>query len=112
MVALTPSQKQFILDRFFKKLDVTNWLEIANELIEKGQCVVESNKPIWTDGIGKYITIIPNDGVFEAMLYKLDLHGLLASEYFKEALGSYLNIADLELKQEQIRLGDLARLQQ
>lgn len=107
---LTPSQKQFILDRFFKRLDVTNWLEIANELIEKGQCVVESNKPIWTDGIGKYITMIPNDGVFEAVIYKLDLQGFVGSVWFKQELLDYINQASVDLMKESIRINELTTM--
>jgi len=107
---LTTHQKQFILDRFFKKLDVTNWKQIANELIETGKCVVEGKDRIWKEGIGNFIEVIPNEEVFDVMIYKFDTLRFIESEYFKDELDLYLNIAELELRQEQIRLAYLTRL--
>lgn len=109
-MTLTPSQKQFILDRFFKRLDVTNWLEIANELIEKGQCVVGGSERIWKGGIGNFIEVIQDDEAFDVMLYKLDLQGLLASDWFQDSLLAYIQDASEQLMNESIRINELTTM--
>ena len=109
-MTLTPSQKQFILDRFFKKLDVTNWLEIANELIEKGQCVVGGSERIWKGGIGNFIEVIDNEEAFDVMLYKFNLDEFLSSEMFNRELADYINQASVDLMKESIRINELTTM--
>lgn len=110
MVASTPSQKSFILDRFFKRLDIINWKEIATELLDKGQCTVGGSEHLWKGGIENFIEVIHNDGAFDVMLYKLDLKGLLASDWFQDSLLAYIQDASEQLMNESIRINELTTM--
>lgn len=107
---LTTHQKSFILDRFFKKLDVTNWKQIANELIETGKCVVEGTDRIWKEGIGNFIEVIPNEEVFDVMIYKFNLETFLQSEMFNRELTDYINQSSIDLMKESIRINELTTM--
>ncbi len=56
---LTEHQKQFLFDNFFEQQEYAGWKSIANNLLEKGSCVVAGSTCIWIGGIGNFMKISP-----------------------------------------------------
>lgn len=87
---LTDNQKDFILENFFKDDYYAGWKNIANSLLDKGECVVAGDKCIWSGGVGNFITTVHVDGYFGCIMYKFDLLEFLSSEWFKEIHNLYM----------------------
>jgi len=51
---ITFHQRQFLLT-FFTNHEVVGWQNIADNLLNKGQCIVAGKDCIWKGGIGNFI---------------------------------------------------------
>lgn len=104
---LTESQKNFILDNFFKHEDYAGWKNIATALIENGTCVTpntQSGFSIWRKkNIGTFIDVETADEFIDCVRYKFDLDKFLSSDWFKHVRKSYVN-------EEQIKIDAMIKI--
>ena len=91
MRILTDTQKNFILNTFFKTYDYPGWANIANRLLENGEVIVPGDKSIWSGGIGNFIKTEKTDKAIDCILYKFDLELFLESKWYNEEKSLHLN---------------------
>lgn len=88
--------KKLLLKFFEKHNNYPGWKNIAEKLIETGECIVAGNDCIWHSGIGNFIKTETAENFVDCLLYKFDLEYFKTSEWYKEI--KLLHIQ--ELKQE------------
>lgn len=89
--------KKFLLECFFKNEKFAGWRNIAENLIDSGECIVAGTNCIWKGGIGNFITLeTPSKEYIGCIKYKFDLDYFKTSLWFKETLLSYLSQKDRE----------------
>jgi hypothetical protein len=82
---VTEIQKQFVLN-FFKNEKYVGWKNIAEQLIDKGTCVVAGKEPIWRGGVGNYIKVKESEGFIDCLVYTFDIQYFLSSAWVKDCL--------------------------
>lgn len=92
MKNLTQTQKEFILEHFFRKEEIPGWRNIATKLLDNGECIVAGDGCIWNGGIGNFINLEKAQNAVDCTLYKFDLELLLSSLWFKEYHESYAKV--------------------
>ena len=75
-----------LLLRFFAKTQYAGWKNIANALIDKGECIVAGEDCIWRGGIGNFIETEKTEGLIGCLKYKFDLEYFKKSSWFEEEL--------------------------
>ena len=80
-----------LLLRFFEKKQYAGWKNIADALIDKGECVVSGETSIWWGGIGNFIETEKAEGFIDCLKYKFDLEDFKKSDWFKEQLELFLS---------------------
>lgn len=110
MKKLTKNQKEFILNNFFRDEKFAGWANIANELLDNGQCIVAGKNCIWIGGIGNFVKTESAKGLIDCLVYKFDLDYFLSSQYFINA--SNANILRLKVQMDEIvnEYGELLEL--
>ena len=88
---LTEHQRNFLLHTFFENEQFAGWKNIANNLMNKGECIVGGTEPIWKGGIGNHIETSTTESYVECLLYKFNLEEFLSSEFYKEVKDAYMN---------------------
>lgn len=83
MKVLSKYQTEFLLQHFFKDEKFAGWREIANKLLETGECIVAGSACIWYGGIGNFIETKPAEGAINCLLYKFDLDNFLTSALYE-----------------------------
>lgn len=101
MRQLTETQKEFLLEYFFKNDNFAGWKNIATSLLENGSCVVAGTNCIWCGGIGNFIKTNNAIGFVDCLIYKFDLEYFLTSAWYKE-IKSYYEL-ELEDKMEKLQ---------
>jgi hypothetical protein len=91
MKQLTKTQKDFLIEKFFKNEKFAGAKNVAEKLLEKGECIVAGEECIWRGGIGNFIKTTKADDVFGCLKYSFNLEYFMTSEFFK-------NIVDREKK--------------
>ena len=81
---LKPTQKEFIIERFFKNDAFAGWKEIAEKLLDKGKCIVAGDECIWRGGIGNFISTKPANDAYKCSEYTFKLGYFLDSSFYKE----------------------------
>lgn len=101
---LTEYQKTFLIDKFFKLNDsFIYWQNIANKLIDDGECIATGDKCIWVGGIGNFIRISKPNNLVGCIKYEFKFDEFINSEYFRVVSSQYTNNLDdtiNKLKQE------------
>ena len=90
MKELNDTQKEFLLENFFKDEKHPDWKNIATNLLEKGKCIVAGDKCIWFGGIGNFIKTSETEEAISCLLYTFDLKLFLSSQWFKQVKENYL----------------------
>ena len=83
MKQLTKIQKDFIVEMFFKNEKFAVAKNVAEKLLEKGECIVAGEDCIWRGGIGNFIKTTKADDVFGCLKYSFNLEQFLSSDFFK-----------------------------
>ena len=81
-----------IFKYFFKNESYAGWKNIANSLLETGECVVAGDKCIWIGGIGNFIKTETAEGYFGCIKYIFDLNNFLSSCWFIQIYVEYLKL--------------------
>lgn len=81
--------KKFLLT-FFKHNHYPGWENIAEKLIDSGECIVAGTLCIWYGGIGNYIKSKPHENAFNCSIYTFDLANFKESAWFKERRKEYV----------------------
>lgn len=89
---LTSIQKEFLLEYFFKNGKYAGWRNIAEKLIETGQCIVAGENCIWIGGVGNFIKMEDAKDAIDCSLYKFDLEYFMTSQYYKDIYSQYISI--------------------
>ena len=82
---LSKSQKQFLLETFFKNEKYPGWGNIAESLLTKGECIVAGDRCIWLGGVGNFIETDTAEGLFGCLKYTFNFEEFFNSNYYKEA---------------------------
>jgi hypothetical protein len=98
MQVLSDYQKEFLLEYFFKNKEYAGWRNIANKLLEKGQCIVAGKERIWLGGIGNFIKTEEAEDAVDCTLYKFDSEEFFTSEWYKSIRNSYIDILSIKKK--------------
>ncbi len=86
-------QRDFLLETFFKDENFARWKDIAEELIDKGECVVAGEDSPWMGGIGTFITTKPTpDNYVGCCILTFDLEKFVNPDcsFFMEKHGIYI----------------------
>jgi hypothetical protein len=102
MKPLTDYQKRFILDYFFKNENYAGWANIADKLLETGQCIVAGEERIWKGGVGNFIDVVAHDGSVGCSLYVFRRDDFLSSVWFKEVKSFILS--EFHVKRDTIHI--------
>lgn len=92
---------------FFKNEKYPGWKNIAEKLIDTGECIVSGNECIWKGGIGNFISTKPAENAIDCSLYTFNLNSFKTSEYYKETKDNYLeelNLQKTELEKQLLQL--------
>lgn len=92
MRKLTKFQKEFILNYFFKNEKYAGWRDVANKLLEKGECIVSGGDCIWNGGIGNFIKTEKSSNLIDCLEYKFDLEYFITSKWYREIKNEYMAI--------------------
>lgn len=92
--------KELLLSFFYHK-DYPGWKNIAEKLINNGECIMAGIGCIWIGGIGNFIQTEPAKDAIGCTLYKFDLNNFKTSEWFKEIKEEYLE--DLWVKENNLK---------
>lgn len=92
MRKLTETQKDFILENFFKLNESPGWRNIAYKLLDTGHCIVAGDTCVWRGGIGNFIKTKEVENVYGCLLYEFDLEQFIDSIYFKEIHREYMDV--------------------
>lgn len=108
MRKLTDNQKEFLFNYFFKTDNFAGWKNIANSLLETGECIVAGDSCIWIGGIGNFIRTKTADGFYGCIKYKFDLEYFLGSELYIVEAKYYIDnlfnkVSDLTAELEEIK---------
>ena len=99
---LTVTQKNFLLECFFKNEAYAGWRNIADKLLDSGFCTVAGNKCIWLGGVGNYIKVEEAEDLIGCCKYTFDLEDFLTSGWFKQVHSIYIT----ELAQKKKKIED------
>jgi hypothetical protein len=107
MKQLSKIQKDFIIEKFFKNEKFAGAKNVAEKLLEKGECIVAGEDCIWRGGIGNYIKTTKADNAFGCLKYTFNIELFLSSDWFKsyvenEKQNLHLVIKELEQKYAEI----------
>ncbi len=83
---MTNNQKQFIKENFFKNDKYAGWSNIANELLDDGECIIAGDNKLWHGAIGNFIKISDAKGTVGCSLLTFDKESFLRSDWFQEYL--------------------------
>lgn len=107
---LTSNQKEFILETFFKNEKYAGWRNVAEKLLEKGECIVAGKTRIWIGGIENFIEMEDAKDAIDCSLYKFDLEYFLTSQWYKDiSIQKKILLSD-EISKLQDELYDICRL--
>ena len=99
---LKPTQKEFILEKFFKNESVPGWRGIAEKLLDKGKCIVAGEDCVWRGGIGNFISTQPVKDAYKCSEYTLNVEAFMNSAWYTEHAFEFQNKAKEEfLKQKE-----------
>lgn len=71
---MNQTQKDWLLETFFKNENFAGWRNIAEKLIEKGTCVTtKQGEDIWRGGIGNFIGSRDYDGGVDLIILTFDI---------------------------------------
>jgi len=112
MKKLTNTQKEFILDNFFKNEKYPGWKNIATELIENGHCIVAGTECIWVGGIGNFINTEEANNAVGCTLYKFNLDYFMTSIWYTEYRSMYVSklynkVKEIKQEFDEIACSDL-----
>jgi hypothetical protein len=110
MLPLTPNQKEFLLETFFKTPYYAGWRNIANCLLDTGQAIVAGMSPVWIGGIGNFIKTETAEGVFGRLHYKFDLDFFLSSLYYQEVVSHHILVLNCEKNKLTLKIEELSIL--
>lgn len=98
MKQLTTTQRDFLLDNFFRNERYAGWRSIGIKLIDTGQCIVAGDKCIWNGGVGNFICTEDAKDAVDCLLYKFDLEYFLRSQWYKSIHEQHVTILRNKLK--------------
>ena len=98
LVKLTDFQREYIINKFFKKYSSKISEEVANKLLDKGRCIVPGDGYICGGGIGNFIDSSELNDAVGCSLLTLDLKNFLKSELFEYVRSSTVKelLAEIE----------------
>lgn len=96
---LTEQQKEFIKE-FFHHPEYAGWENIADKLLEFGECVVAGSDCIWIGGIGNFIDVEESPLFIGCVNYRFLFNDFLSSSYFQDYKTNKL----IELEKEEFLL--------
>lgn len=88
-----------LLLTFFRNERFPGWKNIAEKLIESGECIVAGQHCIWQGGIGNFITTKNAEEAINCLKYTFDSEEFKKSAWFKEIKESYLRDLEDELEE-------------
>jgi hypothetical protein len=106
---ITFNQRQFLLT-FFTNEEFAGYRNIAEKLLNTGQCIVAGKECIWKGGIGNFIKTSNAEEAVDCLLYEFDLEYFLSSEWYKERRLNILSMLSNEIKEVQTRFEDISEL--
>lgn len=107
---LTSNQKEFLLENFFKNEEYAGWRNVAEKLLEKGECIVAGKTRMWIGGIGNFIEIEDAKDAVDCSFYKFDLDCFLSSEWCNQVVASYKEILSFKINELQDELDDICKI--
>ncbi len=110
MKTLTETQKQFLLNHFFKNEIYAGWKNIATTLLETGSCIVAGTNCIWVGGIGNFIKTNEASNLIDCVEYRFDLDYFLTSNYYKDIQEQYKYILFEKKRQIEKEYDDIRNL--
>ena len=110
MKQLTKFQEEFLLDYFFKNEKYVGWRNIAESLLNKGECVVAGEKCIWIGGIGNFIETSKAEGYFGCTIYKFDLELFLSSAWYGQIFNAYISKLSDEKREIEQKYNEIINL--
>lgn len=98
--------KEFLLETFFKNEFYAGWRNIAEELIEKGECIVAGKDCIWKGGIGNFIKTEEATDFIDCIKYKFDYNTFVSKDnlYFMEYYTVYKISLEEEIRKLNVKL--------
>jgi hypothetical protein len=106
---ITFHQRQFLLT-FFTNEEFAGYRNVAEKLLNTGQCIVAGKDCIWKGGIGNFIKTSNAEDAIDCLLYKFDLEYFLSSEWYKERRQNFLSMLENELKELKQKVEDINEL--
>lgn len=107
MKQLTKAQKEFMLYNFFYSDYARGWKNIAESLLDTGECIVAGKKCVWQGGIGNFIETEKDPELIDCLRYKFDVKKFMSKDnkYFMEYYDRWLNKIkkDKEKAEEDLR---------
>jgi hypothetical protein len=110
MKQLTETQKEFLLETFFRNEDYHGWRSIGYKLLDKGSCIVAGTKCIWVGGIGNFIKVTPAEDAFGCSEYKFNLKEFLDSDWFFETKREHVRDLEEKARRARIKFEDISKL--
>jgi hypothetical protein len=94
--------REFLLNTFFKNERFSGWKGIAENLIDKGECIVAGTDCIWKGGIGNFIKVEEANDLIGCIKYIFDYNDFVSKDnlFFMEYYTPYLE--DLKYEAEKI----------
>lgn len=106
---MNKAQKKFLLEYFFKNERYAGWRNIAEALVDKGECVVAGDKNIWIGGIGNFIKVVKADGYIDCVKYTFDIDNFKKSKLYIDTRKHYLDKIKEEINVIKSSLDDKIR---
>lgn len=109
MRELTEIQKNFLIDNFFGS-NFAGAKNVAEILLEKGNCIVAGKDCIWKGGIGNFIKTSEAEEAYGCLKYNFNLGEFLSSLWYKEVIDSYLHSLKAKEKELSNKIEELSNL--
>lgn len=110
MNKVNDNQKKFLLENFFRNEDYAGWKSIAENLIDKGACLVAGTENIWIGGIGNFIDVSEAKNAVGCSMYKFDLNNFLISQWFKDIKDQQVSVLSNKKKEVTQELEDILKM--
>ena len=94
---LNEQQRSFIID-FFIDDKLPGWKQIAEALIDNGECIVAGDKCVYNGGIGNFIKTESANDYVNCLKYTFDIEYFMSSMYFQERLVNLIEDVNKKLE--------------